>query len=51
MLSKDCERLRNPHAFDWYQSWLTLRDIVSQYAHHDSEILNVGCGNSRTSLD
>lgn len=42
--------LRNPHAFDWYQNWINLRDIVSQYTHHDDEILNIGAGNSRNSV-
>lgn len=43
--------LRNLSEFDWYQDWVNLRDIVSQFIKKDSKILNVGAGNSLLSED
>jgi ubiquinone/menaquinone biosynthesis C-methylase UbiE len=42
---------RDAEPFDWYQRWPGIKDIVSQYVQPNSQILNVGAGNSRLSED
>lgn len=42
---------RNLSEFDWYQDWVNLRDIISQFIKKGSKILNVGAGNSLLSED
>lgn len=37
--------------FDWYQEWINLRDIISQFIKPHSKILNIGAGNSVLSED
>ena len=40
---------RDPEAFDWYQRYSGIKDIVTQYISPTFQILNIGCGNSRMS--
>lgn len=35
--------------FDWYQRWSGVKDILPQFILPTSQILNIGCGNSRMS--
>ena len=46
MLSKQVKYFRNLNEFDWYQEWVNLRDIISQFVKPHSKILNIGAGNS-----
>jgi hypothetical protein len=39
---------RQPDAFDWYQIFAGIKDIVTQYVQKSHKILNIGCGNSST---
>jgi ubiquinone/menaquinone biosynthesis C-methylase UbiE len=40
---------RDAEPFDWYQRWAGVKDVVTQYVLPTSQILHVGCGNSRMS--
>ena len=40
---------RDTEAFDWYQRYAGVKDIVTQYISSNHQILNIGCGNSRMS--
>jgi len=40
---------RDTEQFDWYQTWSGVKDIITQFISPESNILNVGCGNSRLS--
>eukprot|EP00343_Euplotes_focardii_P008133 CAMPEP_0205819096 /NCGR_PEP_ID=MMETSP0206-20130828/1304_1 /ASSEMBLY_ACC=CAM_ASM_000279 /TAXON_ID=36767 /ORGANISM="Euplotes focardii, Strain TN1" /LENGTH=212 /DNA_ID=CAMNT_0053112227 /DNA_START=23 /DNA_END=661 /DNA_ORIENTATION=+ len=40
---------RDTEAFDWYQRYTGVKDIVTQYISPNHQILNIGCGNSRMS--
>lgn len=51
MLSKSSLIFRNLNEFDWYQEWINLRDIISQFIKPHSKILNIGAGNSVLSED
>jgi EEF1A lysine methyltransferase 4 len=37
---------RDPAAFDWYQRYFTLRDLIGANIPIEFRILNVGSGNS-----
>lgn len=41
--------LRDPEAFDWYQRYSGLKELIAQYIKKSDKILNVGAGNSRAS--
>lgn len=41
--------MERKEAFDWYQTWSGIKDIITQYIKPGAKILNVGCGNSRMS--
>ena len=38
--------IRDPEAFDWYQRYFSMRDLIGQYMPVEHKILNVGSGNS-----
>ena len=38
---------KDPEAYEWVQTWDTVKDLLSPYLKTDSKILNSGCGNSR----
>ena len=38
--------IRDTDAFDWYQRYAGVKDIITQYITPSHQILNVGCGNS-----
>jgi len=38
--------LRDTEQFDWYQTFAGVKDIITQFISPESNILNVGCGNS-----
>jgi len=42
---------RNDKQFEWYHNFESLRDIITQHIKHDSNLLNIGCGNSKLSED
>lgn len=37
---------KDTETFEWYQSWVKLRDHVTQYINGSGIALNLGCGNS-----
>jgi len=42
---------RDPEPFDWYQRWSGVSELVKPFITPTSQILVVGCGNSRLSED
>lgn len=40
---------RDPEPFDWYQRWSGVRDVLLPFLEEKSQILVIGCGNSRLS--
>uniref|UniRef100_A0A7S3K5J8 Methyltransferase type 11 domain-containing protein n=1 Tax=Aureoumbra lagunensis TaxID=44058 RepID=A0A7S3K5J8_9STRA len=42
---------KDPEAFDWYQRYSGLSEIMSKYIKRDDAILMAGCGNSRMTED
>lgn len=38
---------RDPEAFDWYQKYSGLKDIITQYVRKSDAILHIGCGTSK----
>ncbi len=35
------------NTFDWFQTYIGVKDIFSQYFDQDAKILNIGCGTSK----
>jgi len=40
---------RDSEPFDWYQRFAGVKDVITQFVGPESNILNIGCGNSRMS--
>lgn len=41
---------RDPEPFDWYQRYNGLKEVITPNISQNSQILNVGCGNSSKKL-
>jgi len=42
---------KDPEAFDWYQRYTGIQELIQKYVKKDANILMAGCGNSRLSED
>lgn len=42
---------RETEQFDWYQRWTGVRSVFCQYVRPNSQILHLGCGNSKMAED
>ena len=40
---------KDKEPFDWYQKYIGVKDIITQYIKADYKILMVGCGNGKFS--
>ena len=40
---------KDKEPFDWYQKYLGVKDVMTQYIKPDFKILMVGCGNGKMS--
>ncbi len=38
--------LRQLDAFDWYQTYTGIKDMITQYMSKSDKIINLGAGNS-----